>query len=211
MALKWRKGEDPRLDRMIETALRKDDVKRGDTTARNALGSSYEQALAAANARALAGSTVDKNGRRKWSNAEPTVGKDGIKYPSKMEARVADRLRAALSPGERLVRQPSFPLLALEPGKDGKVARFTPDFAIVRMSEPDDLPGWTALSAETWRQDPEPTTCHDGVERRMHRSDERFVWLRFVEAKGRRRSRDYALRRDAFAATYGPILSLIHI
>lgn len=178
MALKWRKGEDPRLDRIVEAAIKDDDLRRGV---------SPESRVAAPVAKT-------------WSSAKPTVGLDGIKYASKMEARVADRLREALRPGEKLVRQPSFPLLALEPGPDGKVKRFTPDFAVVAPTrEPDDFvtAGWTWLSAEWY---------HSPSSEGKYAQAERGVWVRFVEAKGGRRSRDYALRRDAFAAVFGPVI-----
>jgi|GEM_PF-5349619 len=186
MGLRWRKGENPEFDAKVEAGLARTNVRAGTKRRANA------------------------NGRRTpakapWSSAKPTVAGDGIRYASKMEARVADRLRAALSPGERIVRQASFPLLVLEPGSDGKVARFAPDFIVVRTTEPENLDGWTALGGETWRKDRSESECWDGKKRRMLRSDERLVWVRVVEAKGDRRSRDYALRRDAFQAVYGKI------
>lgn len=192
MALRWRKGENPALDAKVEDALHKDNVKRA---ARGQVAgltpADVDRAIAEANARA---GGQGRRGRR-WSAAKPTDGSDGIRYASKMEARVSDRLRAALGPEERLVCQPSFPLLVLEPGRDGKVARFTPDFAILTSRKPIYLRGWTWLGSDQWLMHSQDTSWHQ----------QRGLWIRFVEAKGARRSRDYTLRRDAFAATYGPI------
>ena len=82
-----------------------------------------------------------KGGRgRPWSAgggppapaAVPTV-EGGIRFPSKMEARVYRRLLAELRHGERLFCQVRLPLLCLGPGpKRRPVSAIAVDFAITR-------------------------------------------------------------------------------
>lgn len=98
---------------------------------------------------------------RTWSQATPTV-EDGIRFPSKLEARVYKLLRAGLKPGERLYRQVRLPLLAVAPTDSGLPLYMTVDFAIVSAS------GW-----------------------------------RLVDAKSRRKSRDWERGKRALEATYG--------
>lgn len=131
--------------------------------------------------------------RKPWSNAVPTmVG--GIRFPSKTEARVFSRLLASLAPGEWIVRQTSWPLLSLAPGPDGKVLTFRPDFLIIRTADPPHFAGWSRIGAETWTLAGAIPIPHI-----------LGVWVRVIEAKSGRLSRDYRLRRDAFAAVFGPV------
>lgn len=69
--------------------------------------------------------------KKPWSNAKPT-DLDGIKFPSKMEAKVYERLKAGLLPGDRLYRQVRLPLLAIEPGENGIALVLSVDFCVVR-------------------------------------------------------------------------------
>lgn len=71
--------------------------------------------------------------KRPWSNAQPIVV-DGIRFPSRMEARVYERLKRELGPGETLYRQYPIALTNLAPGRHGEVLRFTCDFAILRAN-----------------------------------------------------------------------------
>ena len=115
--------------------------------------------------------------KRPWSAAVPTTV-DGVRFASKMEARVFARLKAELRPGETLLRQVRLPLLAIAPNDREVPLALTVDFAILRV---DSLaPGeWARLGP----------AC----------------WIRWIEAKGKRRSRDWARGKAAFEATWGRI------
>ena len=74
--------------------------------------------------------------KRPWSNAVPTTVPDGVRYASKMEARVAVTLRAeCAATGSTLYRQVRLPLLSIAPKRgspkiDGKPHVFTCDFYV---------------------------------------------------------------------------------
>jgi hypothetical protein len=119
-------------------------------------------------------------GRRPWSAAVPCGGEGGVRFASKTERRVWERLRAALRPGETLVRQVRMPLLSLAPDGGGKPLYLTVDFAVLSHAPAGD-DRWTALSCG--------------------------LWVRWVEAKCRGRvSRDWRRGRAAWEATWGPIV-----
>lgn len=101
---------------------------------------------------------------KRWSNAKPTQVGD-ITFPSKMEARVYERLLRELTPGERLYRQVRVPLLASAPDDSGKPLNITVDFVIVTKNNT----------------------------------------LRWIDAKGKRQSRDWRRGKAAFEAQYGPL------
>lgn len=71
--------------------------------------------------------------RKGWSAAIPTPCASGHRHPSKMEARVCERLTAECGLlGETLVRQVRLPLFALAPKSNGTAMYATVDFGIVR-------------------------------------------------------------------------------
>ena len=98
---------------------------------------------------------------RSWSRAVPTT-LDGIRFPSKMEARVYQTLKTSMEEGDILYRQVRFPLLSSAPTETGVPLAFTVDFVIVRGK------GW-----------------------------------RVVDAKGKRKSREWERGKRAFEACYG--------
>jgi hypothetical protein len=83
--------------------------------------------------------------KRAWSNAKPTEV-DGIRFPSKTEARVYRRLKDELVVGERRYCQVRFPLLAIGPVEKLRPLNFTVDFVIVRRDGT-----WRVIDAKTRR------------------------------------------------------------
>lgn len=68
---------------------------------------------------------------KSWSNATATVCAAGHRHPSKMEARVCDRLTAeAAACGGTLFRQVRFPLFSLAPTDSGLPHYITVDFVL---------------------------------------------------------------------------------
>ena len=84
--------------------------------------------------------------KKKWSNAVPTEV-DGIRFPSKVEARVYRRLRHELQVGERLYCQVRFPLLAIGPVEKLRPLNLTVDFVIVQKDGT-----WRVIDAKTNRK-----------------------------------------------------------
>lgn len=80
-----------------------------------------------------------------WSAAIPVV-RDGRRFASKMEARVAARLKLELLPGEKLFYQVRLPLLGVTPTDAGIPLYLTVDFAIVNASGL-----WRLIEAKTKR------------------------------------------------------------
>lgn len=69
---------------------------------------------------------------RAWSSAKPTDCAAGHRHPSKMEARVCERLTAeCAASGARLYRQVRLPLLSLAAKDNGAAMYATIDFGIV--------------------------------------------------------------------------------
>lgn len=91
-------------------------------------------------------SSPGKTKKSPWSNATPTEV-DGIKFPSKTEARVYRRLRGELKAGERLYCQVRFPLLAIGPVERLRPLNFTVDFVIVQRDGT-----WRVIDAKTGRK-----------------------------------------------------------
>ena len=74
-----------------------------------------------------------KLGKKKssWSKAQPTtVG--GMKFPSKLEAKIYHRLQRNLKPDERIFRQARMILLTLATKPGGCPYYFTVDFMVVQ-------------------------------------------------------------------------------
>ena len=72
-----------------------------------------------------------KFGKKRWSKAKPCVV-DGVKFPSKLEAKVyGDLSLEAKAERARLYRQIRFPLPNLAPDKYGKALVFTVDFMLI--------------------------------------------------------------------------------
>lgn len=69
-----------------------------------------------------------------WSNAKPTEA-HGIRFPSKLQARVYERLAEALKPGQTLYCDVRFPLLSVFPGTKRRTPLYiTVDFVVVASS-----------------------------------------------------------------------------
>ncbi len=122
--------------------------------------------------------------RGKFSNAARTVGPDGIAHASKMEARVFERLRRELQPGERILRQIRMPLFSAASDARMRPLALTIDFAVLApntQDPPNRLGPWHLLP-----------NC--------------LGWVCWVEAKGRRKSRDWARGKAAFESTWGKIM-----
>ena len=90
----------------------------------------------AAGGKVTTGGTPPRFGKRPWSNAVPSHCLSDHNHPSKMEARVCDRLTAEVAGNWRekevLFRQVRLPLLSIAPESDDKPMYFSVDFAIVR-------------------------------------------------------------------------------
>lgn len=84
---------------------------------------------------------------RPWSNAKPTDCGCGRRHPSKMQARVCQRLRLELVDTDkaRLFHDVRFPLLAIAPKDTGAAHTITVDFILVDARG---APCWRAIDAK---------------------------------------------------------------
>lgn len=127
-----------------------------------------------------------------WSAAKRCASADGTPHASKMERSVFERLRDGLMPGEILLRQVRMPLKSIE--VEGRRLRFlTVDFAILR-----DTPAPGFARVQSWVL---PIRAQQGIEPGVLMP----WWVRWIEAKGKRKSRDWGRGRDAFEKTWGKI------
>jgi hypothetical protein len=74
-----------------------------------------------------------KTQRSRWSAAVPDIV-DGIRFPSRLEARLYGQASSTVAKGERLYLRPRFPLLSAAPSERKTALYYSPDIVIVRTS-----------------------------------------------------------------------------